>query len=111
MSKVGTLFDRPLAHTNDPQTSFDAGQKMVDLGKLNRQEQAVYEAILKRAYLLGSIGPDFTPKEIAAWVEGDYNKNYYIAQRRLSGLRAKGKIERTGEKRDGCCVWRLSERK
>lgn len=94
-------FDK-LCRRNDPQTSKDAAEKMVKSGKLARQERLVLvtiedvcEALYKK---------DFTAKEIVRW---NNRFDYYTIQRRLSGLHNKGKIERTGEKRDGCCVWRL----
>lgn len=95
----------PYAHTKDPQTSFDAGEKMVESGALSRQELRVYEGIL-RYYRDVSDERTFTAKELAYWNIA-FGLNYYLIQRRLSGLRNKGKIERTGDKRDGCCVWRL----
>jgi len=89
-----------LCHRTDPQTSHDAAAKIVESGKLNKQEGAVLEAIWwHKAYRSNT----FTAKELNHYSELDY----YIIQRRLSGLQKKGKIERTGEKRDGCCVWRL----
>jgi len=93
----------PLSHTNDPQTSFDAAGRMIKAGKINRQENRVLQAI--KIYQNHLHYKDFTARELAkaasSWLD------YYTIQRRLSGLRNKGKIERTGEKRDGCCVWRL----
>jgi len=103
-----TLFEQPpLAHTNDPQTSFDAADKMVESGRLNDQEQDIYSSIYH--YITRDFHKDFTPKELAYWMLGDTKENYFIIQRRLSGLYNKGKIERTGEKRNGCCVWKLKE--
>jgi len=100
-----TLFEQPpLAHTNDPLTSFDAADKMVESGALARQERLVLVAIQDVCRALGRT--DFTPKEIVKW---NTRFDYHTIQRRLSGLRNKGKIERTGEKRGGCCVWKLKE--
>ena len=91
-----------LCHTNDPQTSFDAAEEMIRSGKLTKQENDVYHRIIQ--FIAYFRNPnDFTAKEISAGSAIDY----YTVQRRLSGLRNKGKIERTGEKREGCCVWRL----
>jgi len=90
-----------LAHRNDPQTSYDAAEKMVKSGALNRQEERVLDAI--KCYVCHSCKYNFTAKDIFA----SSTFSYYTIQRRLSGLHHKGKIERTGEKRDGCCVWRL----
>jgi predicted HTH transcriptional regulator len=93
-----TLFDAPIAHRNDPVTSYEAGQKMIDSDVLQNQEYAVMVGII--AYFSDTT---FTAKELA-------NKgitSYYTIQRRLSGLHRKGKIDRTGEKRNGCAVWKL----
>jgi len=95
----------PLSHTNDPQTSFAAADKMIESGALSFQEQEVYNDI--RHYIIDGQHKDFTPKEMAHWQTGDKTENYHRIERRQSGLLNKGKIERTGEKRDGCCVWRL----
>jgi len=96
-----TLFNIPLSHRNDPSTSHEAADKMVKSGALSRQEESVLHTINSRdSYGKG----DFTAKELSSW---NYT-NYYTIQRRLSGLHNKGKIERTGEKRDGCCVWKLT---
>lgn len=92
-----------LAHTADPQTSFDAGQKMVESGKMSEQENQVFGWI--QDFLEEHPeDKDFTARELAWW---RYANKYHVIQRRLSGLRHKGKIERTSEKRDGYCVWRL----
>jgi len=109
----------PLSHTNDPQTSFDAADKMIKSGKLKNQWQIVHRGITH--YLIGSHQENFTAKEVAKWMLGHEPTNYYMIQRRLSDLRNKGKIERINSKgetyvenkgqkpliRDGCCVWRL----
>lgn len=99
-----TLFDAPIAHRDDPQTSYDAGDRMIELRKLQKQENEVWVTILYDYEHSGKWhGYDFTAKEISR----TYHLGYYVIQRRLSGLHRKGKIERTGEKRNGCCVWRL----
>lgn len=99
-----TLFEQPLSHTRDPITSFEAADKLVKSGKLNQQERIIWQAITK---LLCKHSPvsyfNFTARELSVWAE----LNYWMVQRRLSGLHNKGKIERTGEKRDGCMVWKL----
>ena len=95
---------RRLARTCDPETSKKAAVKMVESGGLNRQEEWVYSRIKKYR------NDDFTTKDIAAlaWEVGvDYYKAYDICRKRFSGLRDKGKIELTGERRDGCQIWRL----
>jgi len=94
---------RRLARTCNPQTSKDAAAKMVKSGALNRQEKEVYNAIKK------SMKKEFTTKNIASWMTTlPYYKAYDICRKRFSGLERKGKIEElTGERRDGCRVWRL----
>lgn len=106
MSNQATLFAKTLCHKSDPETSHEAAEKMVKSGKLSRQEKMVFRGI--RHHLIGGHREDFTALELARWMIGDFPKNYYIIQRRLSGLHRKGKIERTGKKRDGYCVWRLT---
>jgi len=108
-----TLF--PIAHRDDPVTSYEAGEKMVRSGALNDQEFEVYQAI--RNYP----GRDFTARELSK----HSGINYYTIQRRLSGLERAWKIKRVQwremltpnkyvlryDKRDGCTVWKLRERK
>jgi hypothetical protein len=105
-----TLLDPPLARDTDPITSHEAADKMVKSGALNKQEKLVYNTIdyFIKSYAILSLPLNFTTKEIATWMMfGDYWHAYDICKKRFSGLHYKGKIERTGEKRDGCCVWRL----
>jgi len=92
---------KPLSHTNDPTTSYKAADKMVKSGALSRQEQEVWETI--KYHVNNTFYKTFTAKELVGWRHLDY----YLIQRRLSGLRNKGRIERTGEKRNGCMVWRI----
>jgi len=89
-----------LCHRNDPDTSRDAAKEMIVSGRLNRQEQEVYNDI--RRYIIDCNHTNFTAKELAV----DYH-NYFVIQRRLSGLYDKDKIEKTGERRAGCKVWGL----
>ena len=97
---MDNLFQtQTLCHKADPETSREAAQKMIDSGKLNKQERLVFHFI--KSYLINH--SDFIAKEISEWGE----ISYFTVQRRLSGLHRKGKIVRTGEKRDGCAVWRL----
>lgn len=99
---------KTLCHKNDPETSREAAVKMVESGKLSRQEGEVLFEIEWDSAIYKMT--DFTAKEIAhKWslIQGDYAALFHKIQRRLSGLYRKGKIERTGEKREGCCVWRL----
>lgn len=98
-SKATKSHPRSLSHTGDPETSYEAADKMVKSGKLNRQEQEVWDAILLHYY-----GHGLFTARILARASGI---DYYTIQRRLSGLKHKGKIARTGEKRDGCAVWEI----
>jgi len=115
-----TLFEPPLARDTDPMTSHEAAEKIVKSGKLNKQEQEVYNEIVLYEERIKNLRPysenkGVTAKEIANWS----GLNYWMVQRRLSGLRNKGKIERLakdgtkwieGKKqmiRDGSCAWRL----
>lgn len=98
---------KTLARTNDPQTSKDAAKKMVSTGLLSRQEQMVLFSIQAMA---GSAMKsfDFTTKDVAKEMLGyNYDKAYDICRKRFSGLFNKFKIVLTGERRDGCRVWRL----
>jgi len=102
-AEVDKLCHQPIAHTQDPQTSFDAGQKMIDSGKMSEQEAQVFGWI--EDYLqIHPRAKDFTARELAMWRHAN---KYHVIQRRLSGLRVKGKIKRTSEKREGYCVWRI----
>lgn len=93
---------KKLSHIYDPETSKAVATKMVKSGKLSKQEKVVlYE--IRVAYNYISRPEDFTAKELSEWSGLDY----HLIQRRLSGLCEKGKIRRTGEKRDGCMVWCL----
>jgi len=99
MTELKTLF-----HRNDPETSEMAADKLVKNGELNRQERQVWNSII---WFLSDGSKDFTARELADWCPGDH---YFTIQRRLSGLRNHDKIERTGEKRNGCMVWKIIER-
>ncbi len=93
-----------LARKENPQTSKDAAEKMVNSGALNQQQKNVYEAILRWTKYCDT----FTTKDIASCISWcTYDKAYDICRKRFSGLRDKGKIELTGGRRDGCQVWRL----
>jgi len=99
---------RRLARTCNPQTSKDAAAKMVKSGALNRQEKWVYgwiDSYIRHRVVFGT-SLDFTTKDIARY-EGQYHKTNDICKRRFSGLERKDKIELTGDRRDGCRVWRL----
>lgn len=115
-----TLFDQPLAHTNDAITSYKAADKMIESGKLNEQEAEVYDVLKRHDRDAG-----YTAKELAFLMEGVYETCYFKIQRRLSGLRRKGKVGRIrldGKldfsetpnrneimERNGCCVWKVAK--
>ncbi len=107
----------PLSHRDDPGTSYAAADRLINSGELNRQEQEVYEVMKRHNRPAG-----YTAKELAYIMTGDYTKNYFKVQRRLSGLRHKGKAGRVKIdgtitfaespdrkdliERNNCCVWR-----
>lgn len=119
-----------LCHKSDPQTSYDAGEKMVKSGALSRQERTVYDEIVRYDRMLGE---DFTTKDIARQMVSascPYHKCYEICRRRFSGLHNQDKIERIQidtkiththsipslkiekpiyKKREGCAVWKLTK--
>jgi len=101
-----TLFDyetKLITHNRDPDTSRRAAQTMIETGKLQKQESMVLSQI--KIYLRRCHKTVFTARDVSTFsLSWD---NYFVIQRRLSGLHRKGKIERTGKKRDGCAVWRL----
>lgn len=115
-----TLFDyetKLLTHKRDPDTSREAAQKMIKSGKLNKQESMVLSQI--KIYLRRCHKTVFTARDVSTFsLSWD---NYFVIQRRLSGLHRKGYIEKVAEdnsvwtescgkqrkKRDGCAVWRL----
>ena len=102
---VTTLQAKLLCHKDGPDTSRQAAQKMVESGKLNKQELMVkYQISL---FLHRTKYSDFTAKELAQFTLSPLC-TYHTIQRRLSGLYRKGKITRTGKKRNGCAVWRLT---
>ena len=104
MTQKQMTINYPLARDTDPITSHEAADKMVKSGALNQQQQNIYSAIL----IWTRHCDTFTTKDIATCISWcTYDKAYDICRKRFSGLHNKGKIERTGEKRDGCCVWRL----
>ena len=94
----------PLARDKDVMTSHEAADKMIESGEINRQEEFIYSAIIRWTRHCET----FTTKDIATCISWcTYDKAYDICRKRFSGLRNKGKIERTGKKRDGCYVERL----
>ena len=117
-AEVDKVCNQPLAHRDDPITSYEAAEKMVKSGKLSKQERFVYRQI--KWYLRYYSQNDFTPKQVANSPVPD-SRLYSTIQRRLSALRRKGKIDRLNTeggiykencgqklmKRQGCAVWRL----
>ena len=93
-----SLFELPIAHTGDPQTSYKAGQKAIDSG-LVQSQCLMIEAAIKRYYS----HTDFTGKELNKVSSLDY----YTIYKRLSILKNRGVIEETPYERDGCKVLRL----
>lgn len=100
-----TLFDpqvKTLCHKGDPDTSKEAAQMMVKSGKLSEKRRIVLSWI--REYCRQGHA-DFTAKEVA----GGINAKYFDIQRRKNELAELGYIEKTGEIRVGCEVWRLKK--
>jgi len=128
-----------LCRRDDPQTSRDAAEKMVESGALNRQEQEVL-AVIRATPGSAMQSYNFTTKDIARQMSGKfylqyrhpYWKCYDICRKRFSGLHNKGLIERIPKtitllgktldvfsstthkpvykRRDGCCVWALKNK-
>lgn len=99
-AEVNKLCNQPLAHTNDPITSYEAAEKMVESGNLTRQQESVLRIIQRYS----RNHRDFTPLELT---DGHRTALYFAIQRRKNELKNKGKIEETGEIREGLEVWRL----
>jgi len=112
MDNLFTETARRLARRGDPETSKKAAVKMVESGALNRQEEEVYKSIVRYVNYtsLHKVLRGFTTKDIAQEMIGrkyTYYQAYDICRKRFSGLERKGKIFLTGERRDGCQIWRL----
>ena len=93
-----TLFNyrtKLMCHKGDPKTSREAAQKMIESCGLARQQRAVLHCIKSSNF------EDFTALELAGGVKNDW---YYVIQRRLHEL---PQIKRTGQKRNGRCVWEI----
>jgi len=104
-----TLFDIPLAHRNDPDTSFEAADKMVKSGKFQYSVNKVREAI--KRYQRVMMRPDFNAKELALFISDeeqiDYFRLYYVIEKRLSVLEKENMIKRTNLERNNCQVWQI----
>jgi hypothetical protein len=103
------LFTLPIAHRDDPRTSYAAGDRMIRNGELSRQEREVFKAC--KDYCVVPFHTDFTAKDIAGMLSigksHEYNENYHKVQRRFTGLKNKGKIVRTNQIREDCHVWEI----
>lgn len=90
------LFDKTLVRKTDPQTSKDAARKIVESGALNRQEDEVWR-------MLKGFDCDegLTMRELSELSGLDY----FMCQRRISGIFRKNKAKIVGEK-DGMRLWR-----
>ena len=99
------LFETKLLSRNtDPDTSKRAAEKLVKSGELSRQENHVWQCIREFYCDYGDFdGSGFTAKELTQ----EYGLDYIVIQRRLSGLRNKGWIAKTGEVRNGCTVYKI----
>lgn len=68
------LFDRPLAHHNDPITSIEAGENNERPGRAARQRRLIYD------FLKANADRDWTPAEIE-FASGDIS--YHDVHRRM----------------------------
>ena len=105
-----TLFDAPpYAHAKDPQTSFDAGQKMIESGKFHYSVEQVRRAI--KRFCKAKMRLDFTAKEVARFISKEdgieYFPLYITIQKRKSVLRNQAFIKETGTEREDCGVCKL----
>lgn len=103
-----------LARKNDPETSKDAAHKLVESGRLTKQEWLVYDVLKRHARPAG-----YTAKELAYLIDdkdykGDNTKKYLMVDRRFSGLFNKGKAKivtvlidgyKENVRRNGCYAW------
>jgi len=106
-----TFAELVLSHKNDPNTSKEAARKFVAAGGLSLQEQRVYQAL--RTFC-GKDG--LTMGELAGFMAGNVTGNYFMCQRRISGIGQKGKAKRKElyvnnngkpvyQSRDGYAIW------
>ncbi len=96
---------QPLSHTGDPQTSYDAAERLVQSGGLNKQEALVLDTLRRHDRPEG-----YTTKEMAELVyypEKNKTQKYHMCARRLPGLLNKDKVKRLIISRDGCRAWRV----
>lgn len=84
---------KPLSHSADPQTSFDAVEKLAKSGKLKQQRAMVWAAIQKYPF------DDFTAEELNRKFP---HLGYPLIQRRLSEI---PQIQHNGKRRNGYAVW------
>jgi hypothetical protein len=99
------LFSPPLkelSRTGDPETSKEAVRRLKESGELAIQEQRILT--LCKTYP----GADFTFKELAGRAEAiGVPLSGTQINKRLVYLRRKSLIEKTGEVREGCAVYRV----
>lgn len=91
MNQLAISFTDSRARRTDPKTSRDAAKHAAST-KAQGERIAIRQA-------LEQFKPGLTAREIAAYTGIDYIET----QRRLSEVAG---IERSGERRDGCMVWR-----
>lgn len=98
----------PLSHTNDPQTSFEAAEELVNSGRFHYSVEQVRQAIKRYCNVFGL---EFTAKEVADFISKedklDYFKIYIVIQKRKSVLKNECFIKETDRERDGGKVWEL----
>ena len=100
-----TLFDQPSSHTKDPQTSYEAAEKVIKSGKFQYSVEQVREAITRYCKVFGF---EFTAKEVADFISKedkiDYYPLYIIIQKRKSVLENQGFLIITDRESNDCCV-------
>lgn len=90
MTTPGPLWDAAYARRTDPAESHDAAARV----PVTALEDRVLCALRER-------GPSTVP-ELAAYLD----LRVVSVSPRMKPLTDKGEVERTGERRDGCAVWR-----
>lgn len=108
-AEVNILCQQPVAHTDDPQTSYKAADKLVKSGIFHYSVEQVRDAI--KRYCNVMMRPDFTAKEVADFISKedriDYFKLYIVIQKRKSILKNQGFIKETDREREERVVWEL----
>ena len=103
--QIGPVDNRtcpPLAHSKDPRSSFEAGDRALSTGRLQKQMKRVYSALLNN--------PGVTSAELAKIMDC----SRYDTARRLPTLESKGLVVRGSERtcrvcKSRCLTWRVKK--